>query len=309
VADKGEFYVAIANGQLVIHHAGLVDFLGSHGFAMGKYNNNTHLIRIENNVIRETTVQEIIQFVNSYVINFLPDKLGGGHTRNDLRNLLVRGSRTYFDKVKLDFLPVVDIAVNRDSKDSAFVYFENCFAKVTATDVSVYEYSELSGLIWAKQINARRFTKPDGETGVSVIEQFLFNVCNKNEARFRSLKSLVGYLLHSYKDLSLAKVIVLVDEEIGELGDANGGTGKSIIAKAIIQMKSGVLLPGKNFDIDKAFAFQRVEHGTDIIVIDDARRNEKFERFYNIITEGITVERKHRGEFFIPFRGFARFGV
>lgn len=300
MADKGEFYVAIPNGQLAIHHAGLVDFLGRNGFAIGKYNSNTQLIRIQDNVIRETSVQEIIQFVNSYV-NCLPDNLGGGHKRSELKNLLVRGSRTYFDKVKFDFLPLVDIAVNRDSKDSAYVYFENCFTKVTATDVSVHEYPELCGLIWAKQINARMFTKSAGETGSSVIEQFLFNVCNKEEARFRSLKSLIGYLLHSYKDLSLAKVIVLVDEEIGELGDANGGTGKSIIAKAIIQMKSGVLLPGKNFDIDKSFAFQRVEHGTDVIVIDDARRNEKFERFYNIITEGITVERKHRGEFFIPF--------
>jgi hypothetical protein len=59
---------------------------------------------------------------------------------------------------------------------------------------------------------------------------------------------------------------------------------------------------GKNFKVDKNFAFQRVDLDTKILAIEDTRRNVDFEGFYSIITEGITVEKKNKDELFIPFK-------
>jgi hypothetical protein len=59
---------------------------------------------------------------------------------------------------------------------------------------------------------------------------------------------------------------------------------------------------GKNFKLDKNFAFQRVGLDTKIIAIEDVRRNVDFEGFYSIITEGVTVEKKNKDELFIPYK-------
>jgi len=305
----GKFYQITPKGEMGIYHAGLMDFLGSHGFINGKYNNKYHLLRIENNILSESSVEDAIRFVDDYIRNVLPRELGNGVTSNDLRNLMVRGVQNFFERKKLEFLPNREINTHRDTRHEAFFYYKNCFVSVTAGEITVYPHSELKHLVWKNQIKEREFTKVELNSFESVIEQFLFNVCNKDEERYKSLISLIGYMLHNFKNLSQAKVIVFVDEEIGEMGDANGGTGKSIIAKAIISMKHGVLIPGKNFSIDKTFAFERVTLGTDIIVIDDARQNEKFEMYYNIITEGITVEKKHKGEFFIPFENSPKLAI
>lgn len=52
---------------------------------------------------------------------------------------------------------------------------------------------------------------------------------------------------------------------------------------------------------DKNFAFQRVKLDTWLIAIQDVRKNVRFEGFYSSITEGITIERKIRMSFFIPY--------
>ena len=59
---------------------------------------------------------------------------------------------------------------------------------------------------------------------------------------------------------------------------------------------------GKNFKLDKNFAFQRVGLDTKIVAIEDVRKNVDFEGFYSIITEGITVEKKNKDELFIPYK-------
>ena len=59
---------------------------------------------------------------------------------------------------------------------------------------------------------------------------------------------------------------------------------------------------GKNFKLDKNFAFQRVGLDTKVVAIEDVRKNVDFEGFYSIITEGITVEKKNKDELFIPYK-------
>ena len=72
--------------------------------------------------------------------------------------------------------------------------------------------------------------------------------------------------------------------------------------KALGYLSNLVRVDGKNFKVDKSFAFQRVDLDTKILAIEDTRRNVDFEGFYSIITEGITVEKKNKDELFIPYK-------
>jgi len=111
---------------------------------------------------------------------------------------------------------------------------------------------------------------------------------------------LVGYLLHRYKDPSRPWAVVLAEETEDEKN--GGGTGKGILVKALSFMANVERVDGKNFKLDKNFAFQRVGLDTKIVAIEDVRKNVDFEGFYSIITEGITVEKKNKDELFIPYK-------
>jgi DNA polymerase I len=298
-----DFYVIQTNGAINIHHAGLYEFLNEKGgFSNGKINGNrvNRLVRIQNNVIEDSTIDDAIDFIKNHVDN-LPKELGYGVTSSSLKNLLVRGSENYFNKTKFKFLLTSEIAISKDTREEAFFYYGNCYAKVTKAGITCHPYKQLKYPIWREKIKSRDFELLEMEPFNSIIEQFLWNVSNRDVNRYESLQSLIGYLLHNYKDSKLAKAVVFVDEKIGEVGDANGGTGKSLIINAILAMLSGVLFPGRLFNIKNSFAFQEVDWSTDLIVMDDVSKNERFEDYYNIITDGITVEKKYRGKYFIPF--------
>lgn len=63
--------------------------------------------------------------------------------------------------------------------------------------------------------------------------------------RYLSLMAAIGYLLHQYKDPANPKIIVLIDQIIGEEETHNGGTGKSLLFKALSYMRNMVELSGK----------------------------------------------------------------
>jgi hypothetical protein len=81
----------------------------------------------------------------------------------------------------------------------------------------------------------------------------------------------------------------------------NGGTGKGLFVKALGHIKPMITFDAKNWDINKDFAFQRVNLDTDIIFIDDVQKNFDFEKLFSVITEGISVNKKNKPEFYISY--------
>jgi hypothetical protein len=81
----------------------------------------------------------------------------------------------------------------------------------------------------------------------------------------------------------------------------NGGSGKGLIHKAIAQLKNVVVEDGKRFDPKGQFAYQKVNKDTQIFLLDDVYKNFNFESLFSIVTEGMTVEKKGKDAFKIPF--------
>jgi len=130
---------------------------------------------------------------------------------------------------------------------------------------------------------------------------FLRNVVQGDEARFNSLKSVIGYLLHDYKNPTEARAIVLNDEKISE--NPNGRTGKSIIGKALQKIRKSSRIDGKNFKFDR-FAFQQVDLDTKILDFNDVNKNFDFEKLFSIVTDNLDVEKKNLPRL---FQAFARY--
>lgn len=112
----------------------------------------------------------------------------------------------------------------------------------------------------------------------------------------------VGYMLHNYKDPSKPWAPYAMDHKIGEEGECNGGSGKSLFFKALECMLSSVTISGKDPRIfENNHTFERVTRKTRMVVIDDCAKTLDVERFYDRLTGDFTVNPKREHIFTLPF--------
>jgi hypothetical protein len=126
----------------------------------------------------------------------------------------------------------------------------------------------------------------------------LWKIAGEDEKRYNSLKSVIGYLLHSFKTSANNKAIIFNDETISE--NPNGGSGKGLFWNAISKLKRVASIDGKTFEFTKSFPYQTVSTDTQILVFDDVKRNFNFESLFSLITEGITLEYKGQNAIKLP---------
>ncbi|OFX55459.1 MAG: hypothetical protein A2046_12320 [Bacteroidetes bacterium GWA2_30_7] len=292
---------------LHIDRVNFAKFLQSKGFYriyVGKY---PMLIRIENNIVDEVTAHLIRDFIKDYVRSLpnIIESVEKEFSKTDLESCLINANHIYFSDINLNWIDAIELKTKRDTQNEAFIYFKNCFVKITKEDIETFDYSTLEKPIWRKQIIERFFDEtviPDS----CEIKQFILNVCNKNEARYNALLTAIGYLLYQYKDPANTKLIVFVDEKISNKDEANGGSGKSLVAACLRHFKS-VCYKGKGWNPKERFAFEGVNLDTDILLIDDALRNFDYESLFTKITNDFEVEGKNDKSFTIPFEVSPKF--
>lgn len=103
----------------------------------------------------------------------------------------------------------------------------------------------------------------------------------------------IGYLLHSFKDPSVAKAVIAMDGKMSEIGSSNGRSGKSLLGDAINEVVPSVYISGKQKDIaEDRFLFEEVNESTAVVYIDDVRVNFDFEHFFPMITGQMKIEAK-----------------
>lgn len=199
----------------------------------------------------------------------------------------------------IDFLSMLDsanIEIKEDTKEECFLYYQNSVVRVTESKVDLIDYFNVDGYVWKNRIIDREFKRFDHHE--SVFRTFIWLISGENVARYNTFKSVIGYLLHSFKTSANNKAIIFNDSVISE--NPNGGSGKGVFWNALSHLKKVSSIDGKTFDFNKSFAYQTVSTDCQLLVYDDVKKNFDFERLFSQITEGITIEYKGQDAIKLP---------
>lgn len=277
-----DFWQYSEKGNITILHHKFKYFLQERNFFKFYPNGGTGFIfiKIFENLLQETN-KDIIK---DYVLNYLEFKDDIG-----MKPFNYMAEKTkYFAYDYLSFLETKEVKLLEDTISTCFLYFKNKIVCINKTKIDEIDYIDSNGYVWENQIIDRDYTKVNPKD--SVFSQFLYLVAGKEDLRYNSLKSVIGYLLHSFKTSANNKAIILNDETISDA--PNGGSGKGLFWNALSQMKKLNSLDGKTFSFGDQFKYQTISADCQILVFDDVKNKFDFESLFSLITEGITLERK-----------------
>ncbi len=293
---------------LLINRAKYLAWLAAEGFAIHKQGSGKVVpVHIDENVVTEITRVEIKKHVADYVAS-LPFEFDGIF-RLLLEDRIQKEHRQLFEDGTLEFLPTVGSSFVHDTKHLAYFYFQNCFVEVSKGGLAARPYAELPGRIWASQRVGRDFAplnalRPLADFDLAACGEFgryLALITAGSAERLDAVASALGYLLHRHRSRTECYAVILCDEAIAR-GGAAGRTGKGLLVQALEKLRTVVKLDGKNFDITRPFAFQRVRHDSDLIVLDDLDAKAlPFDKLFSIITTGMEVEQKGGQQQYIDF--------
>jgi hypothetical protein len=274
------------------------------GFSGYRYNEASEniIVRVQDGLVKEVEIYDIKQFLKNH-IETLPDTFDG-ITPDDLLEVVYREYTQYLSKGFMDFLAVKKLDFLKDTPDKAYFPFKNGIVEVSKAGVKFHKYGEFNKVIWRSQMIDRNIDLMDDLANSLDYDnidycKFVELAAGQSQEKFEYFISIIGYMLHKYKDPKRSFAVILAEEAENEAD--GGGTGKGLFVKGVKELIPTEIFDGKQFSAGKTFAFQRVSLDTKLIAIEDAKRSFRFEELYSFITEGLPVEKKNQKEFFIPY--------
>jgi hypothetical protein len=242
--------------------------------------------------VHENKVEMIVpERIKDIVLDDLYNRTGIGFMPYELMTSTTR----YFKEDYLSFIKTQDVKLKEDTATECHLYYRDKVVRVNKDEIELIAYEDIDGFVWKNQIIDREFTRIAGE---SEFARFLLLVAGKDPQRYDSLRSVIGYLMHSHKTSANNRCIILNDEVISD--NPNGGSGKGLFWNAIKEIKKVSHIDGKQFKHDKSFPYQTVSPDTQILVFDDVRKDFNFEFLFSLVTEGIVLEKKNKDAIPIP---------
>jgi hypothetical protein len=292
ITTKGRVFWYYDDGKLKINIEDLFQFINDSGFYVYYPNetpDNYKFIKIENNILRAVDTREI----KATVLDFVLTK-----KQNIVYNLLNERTKYWTDKF-LNILPTIKPHILRDTKKTAYIPTPSGVYKITKSHIQKIDYVDLTeGYVWNTQITARDFKFiGQKEAFDGDFSKFVNNVAGQD---FSEIKTTIGYLLHTYKDPAKSKAVFFYDKNITQIdGEAEGGSGKSLIIEGLKKIREIASIPGDRIDFTRTFVFQEINESTQLAWIDEMDMNTDIHKFFSRITGGIPVEKKRKDVVFI----------
>lgn len=289
------------DGKVTIRITSFYTFLNRNGFYGYTYDKSRKIVRVTDNVVSIVEKNDIIQFIMEH-LRRQPYNVGNSCTKFDIMEKYQNMQSFLLGENQLQTFPILKRDFLEDDRITAHLYYKNGVLQITKSSVNLIDYRNVKGLIWETTILNREWNLKLVDNSKYLQSDFVKFVRgvtgdrhDKEWSRFISMKSIIGYLSHEYKDPSRTRAVIFVDEAISD--NPEGGTGKSILMKALAYIKKAITIDGKNFNFKRSFAFQRVDIDTKLLVFEDVLLSFDFERLFSVITDGITVERKGKQPF------------
>jgi len=292
-----------------------IQFLHNNGFYRFPLDNDYYqFIHVKEDIKQVEVIQPIK--IKDFFLTYLKSNESAEYKA--VREMFRRGAKNYCSINLLEGLDYKKPIFKKDTAESAFVYFKNCYLEITSTEIKTNQYSSLDNYIWSKQVIDFNYTPldyADSDFCKFVSFAILGAKIPVNELddiqvqKIKSLATTIGYLLHRYKNPALTKAVVAVDKKLRTSGEHNGGTGKSLLSKALAKMLNVCLIDGKNFKFDSPFPFQKANIDTELINFNDVLKQFDFERLFGMITEEFTFEKKGKDSITLAFEDAPKFYI
>ncbi|HEY3387499.1 MAG TPA: hypothetical protein VGK46_13370, partial [Saprospiraceae bacterium] len=214
----------------------------------------------------------------------------------------------------------------RDTRTDTYLPFQNAVIHITKDEIKDIQYHDLPKgmLVWKKQIKPVTINLPDFPPGTddtilnaSPVFRFYKRIAGIGpELEYMPLDELrihrpdlhqniiafmttTGYLLNNFKDPGRPYMIMLGENTASD--KEGGGAGKDLYMKTLKWIRGVTLLPGKQWKPSANFAFQTYRLGDDILYIADTDQHMDFKAMYNVITEGLPIEKKNKDALLLPY--------
>lgn len=289
-ANTENFWDIKDNDKVSFDRPGLIRFLEKRGFAKIGYDKaNYEVVYIKNNIAERASLEAMIDEVRNYLEATAEPVVVDAFLEEGTKLINQILSKSLITR-QPDF--------QCDTAESCYLFYRNTAVRVTKDLIELVPYGDLEGILWRRQIKDRDFVQTSSVD--SEYAQFCKNVAGPTN--YEALQTNIGYMIHRYKDPSRAKAIILMDGALQQTGHANGGTGKSLVVHGIRQIRNAAMEDGKT-GITKGnrFAFQLVRPDTEVLIIDDIRKDFEMETLYAAITGDFIVEAKYEKRFAFPF--------
>jgi len=288
-------YRAKQNGGWEFDFVKLTAFFTSRGYFIYRTSIDRFIpIRIIDNIVKQVGKKELKDEILNFLI--LVDDCPEYIHQFALKDI----SKAVSDDF-LETLPAKQVEFRKDRKDAMQLYYQNCIVKITKNKITTHPYTELDGYIWESQILPRVYnTSVNPDQIESDFKKFVFNISNKDNNRYKSICSVLGFLIHNYKSPAYCPAIILNDEVISS--NPEGGTGKGLLIKAVEQFLTTITIEGKTFSFDKNFVYQSVNADTKLIAFQDVNKSFDFERLFAVLTDGINIEKKGKDAIHYTFQ-------
>lgn len=299
------------SGAYKIDPESLHKFLGERGYQTYKPEGvkATILVKVDNKKLKEISPKEIRKVCWDYIDSeyVFSDSDERRQVKSEFQH-----NRSLFSKDNLELLAPVSLKERKDTKQEACLFFIDCVLEITPTSIRIKDYKDIEGMVLETDIS-KHYLKPflpPCSTNIESIKpggefyEFVKDLCkndnlNVSSKSLESIVTIIGYLVHRYKDLANTKAIIFMDTY--KDGNANGSTGKGVFTKAIGRIRESAFQDGKFFTSSDRFVFSHVHYGTRLLIIDDVPKNFDFEKLFPLITEKAVIERKYENKIVIPY--------
>lgn len=290
ISEQYAFFSVKKNGHLIFDDSNFFEFLEKSGFGIVQKAETIELVKIENNIVSKVISTDIKRFIVDYLVNNESQKA---------LNYVLRNVRI-FSKNYLDGLILVSPKIIRDTEKSSFLPYRNGLVEITANDIKdPVPYEKLEYQVWSHHIIDREFQNGIHlNTNRPVFWEFLIKLANNDQVRLNYLITIIGYCLHNYRSHANTRAVIINDETVSE--NPEGGSGKTLFALALRELRNLVIKDGKSFSAKKSFGWSDIDETVDLVLIDETSKDFSFEDLFSVISLGIPVERKNRDGYYLP---------
>jgi len=266
-----------------------------------KKNTDPVKVRAIGNIVFPINDGYLLEIAKTHILDCTAESGENGPILDSLHK-----STALFGEKNLRLLKPLKLNFISDTIEYGYFFFRNGIVQVSGSGIVLKPYTDFGDYLWEKSIIQSDFV-PIGTDELqkeSDFMRFLLDLTiveepEKATARFNSLASAIGYLLHRYKNPTTTKAIILMDVYVN--GQPNGGSGKSLTLFALGKMRNVSVIDGKKYDQREWFALSSVDLESEVLLFDDAVKDFNFEQIFPIMTTGMLVRLKYKNHVYLPF--------